>query len=325
MEKLLNNILVPVVEGEETAIAIREALRVGDQLKCNVHLLYFDQGTTQGDTSSFDRIKADMQEQYLSRMGTVPTLLITRQTGSPMKCILTYYKRHSIDLILLGRRKMSLRQILHKPWGLLHRTSLVNVSLLLKKVNCPVLTMNGGRAIFGLKNIVLPVGDFLPMRKLLFATYLAKISRSTIHLIAAADKSDGSSAGGRTGDHSATGSSDDRFGNPSEDQFGNTSEDPIGGTTDESGEASQESLYKSYRLLRENTDLPIRCMTMPGRNLADIAWNYAKRIKADLILVGPGKESLLSGFLHGLRSPYLRDGFSRSLLTVSRIPVMSVR
>jgi nucleotide-binding universal stress UspA family protein len=324
MEKLLNNILVPVVEGEETAIAIREALRVGDQLKCNVHLLYFDQGTELADTTSFDRIKADMQEQYLSRMGATPTLLITRQTGSPMKRILTYYKRHSIDLILLGRRKMSLSQILRKPWGLLHRTSLVNVSLLLKKVNCPVLTMNGGRAIFGLKNIVLPVGDFLPMRKLLFATYLAKISRSTIHLIAA-DKSDGIPGSGRTGDHSAAGYFEDPFVNSSESQSDNASEGPVGGNIDESGEASKESLYKSYRLLRENTDLPIRCLTIPGRNLADIAWNYAKRIKADLILVGPGKESLLSGFLHGLRSPYLRAGFSRSLLNVSRIPVMSVR
>jgi nucleotide-binding universal stress UspA family protein len=312
MEKLLNNILVPIVEGEEIGIAIREAVRVGDELRCNVHFLYFDQGAAPADTTSFERIRSNIQEQYLSRMGTAPTLQISRQTGSPLKRIITYYKRHSIDLILLGRRKMSLGEILRKPWGLLQRTGMVNVNLLMKKVNCPILTMNGGRAIFGLKNIVLPVGDFLPMRKLLFATYLAKISRSTIHLIAAADNGEDTPAG-------------DRSSGDSTGRRGNSSDSAAGGRIEESGEVIKESLYKCYRLLRENTDLPIRCMTIPGKNLADIAWNYAKRIKADLILVGPGKESLLSGFLHGLRSPYLGEGFSRSLFNVSRIPVMSVR
>ena len=76
---------------------------------------------------------------------------------------------------------------------------------------------------------------------------------------------------------------------------------------------ARESMYKSYRLLRENTDLPIECLTVPGENLAEIAWDYARKIKADLILVGSGKESLLSGFLNVLRSRVLQGLGARSL------------
>jgi hypothetical protein len=112
------------------------------------------------------------------------------------------------------------------------------------------------------------------MRKLLFATYLAKLSHSTIHLVS-----------------------------------------PGGGTVGAAGE-ERESLQKSYRLLRENTDLLVECRAMPDENLAEAAWSYAKKIKADLILIGPGKESLLSGWLNALRS--------RWLFNVSRIPVMTV-
>jgi hypothetical protein len=114
------------------------------------------------------------------------------------------------------------------------------------------------------------------MRKLLLATYLAKLSHSTIHLV---------SSGGKSA--------------------------VVPGPGEDLG-----SLQKSYRLLRENTNLSVECGAMPYENLADAAWAYAKKIKADLILIGPGRESLLSGWLNTLRS--------RWLFNVSRIPVMTV-
>lgn len=194
-------------------------------------------------------------------------MIITRQTGPVINGILEYYSRNGIDLILLGRFR---------------RAGAIHVNMLLKKIDCPVITIYKQPAASGLKNIVLPVGDHLPMRKLLFATYLARITHSTIHLVTAAGKS----------------------GDPDE--------------------KSIETLQKSYRLLKENTDLPVQCMTLPGGNLAEITWNYARGIKADLIMVSAGKESLLSGFLNGLRAKYLHGAWSRSLLNISRIPVMSI-
>ena len=75
-------------------------------------------------------------------------------------------------------------------------------------------------------------------------------------------------------------------------------------------------LLKAYRLIRDNTEVPVECKTLPGENIATITLQYAKDVKADLIVINPGKESLLSGFINRI--------FSRFLFNESRIPVMTV-
>jgi hypothetical protein len=75
-------------------------------------------------------------------------------------------------------------------------------------------------------------------------------------------------------------------------------------------------MRRSYRLLRENTDLPVECRAFPGKSLADAAWSYAKSVKADLILIKSGRESHLSGPLHAFSHRYL--------FNASRIPVLTV-
>jgi hypothetical protein len=281
MKRLFTNILVPIVRVQDAGITADVAMRMAHQLQCHVHFLCFTPGgpsstgparSSSGDAGQdrFDPMKASIQQRYKLQPGPPYPLIINRQTGPVINGILEYYSRNRIDLILFGRPR---------------RPGAVHANMLLKKIDCPVLTIYEQPVVSGfsgLRNIVLPVGDRLPMRKLLFATYLARITHSTIHLVAAAGKH-------RTPD-----------------------------------EKSMETLQKSYRLLRENTDLPVQCMTMPGGNLAEITWNYARGIKADLIMVNPGKESLLSGFLNGLRAKYRHGAWSRSLLNISRIPVMSI-
>ncbi|HVK48305.1 MAG TPA: universal stress protein, partial [Pseudobacter sp.] len=65
-----------------------------------------------------------------------------------------------------------------------------------------------------------------------------------------------------------------------------------------------------------NTNLNIECHTIHGGNIADTTLQYATDINADLIVVNPGKEMLLSGFVNRL--------FARLLFNESRIPVMTV-
>jgi hypothetical protein len=194
--------------------------------------------------------------------------------GLPEKLIAEYHRRHPVDLILLRKKK-------GLSGELFRHTSSVNINLLSKKISCPILTISERPDPPVLKHIVLPVGGMLPMRRLLFATYLAKISHSTIHLVS-----------------------------------------PVGKTR--KADEFRENLLKSYRLLRENTQLPIECMTAPGSSLGEVAWGYAQKIKADMILISPGKESLISGFLKGLRSRFLSRLFSTSLPNVSLIPVMTI-
>ncbi|HYC29347.1 MAG TPA: hypothetical protein VEB42_11030, partial [Chitinophagaceae bacterium] len=75
-------------------------------------------------------------------------------------------------------------------------------------------------------------------------------------------------------------------------------------------------LEKAYQLLRENTNLPIRCKMVVGENIADTTLEYARNVEADLILVKAGDESLLSGPMNRL--------FSKFLFNRSTIPVITV-
>jgi len=194
--------------------------------------------------------------------------------GQLEKQIIDYSKRHAVDLILLVKRKKA---------GHSQLKTVADVDRLVDKTLCPVLTVSDEPAISSLKNIVLPVGDHLPMRKLLFATYLGRTVNSTIHLVAPSTSSDPALAVG-----------------------------------------VRDNLHKCYRLLRENTNLSIECQASPEENLAEAAWDYAKKIKADLILTSPGKESMLSGFWSNLRSKFFRRRGSRSLPNTSHIPVMTI-
>ncbi len=190
------------------------------------------------------------------------------------KQIIDYSKRHAVDLILLVKKKRT---------GHSQLRTVADVDRLVDKTLCPVLTVSDQPALSSLKNIVLPVGDHLPMRKLLFATYLGRTVNSTIHLVAPANNSDPAMAVGM-----------------------------------------RHNLQKCYRLLRENTNLSVECQASPEENLAEAAWDYAKKIKADLILTSPGKESMLSGFWNNLRSKFFRRKGSRSLPNTSQIPVMTI-
>jgi hypothetical protein len=75
-------------------------------------------------------------------------------------------------------------------------------------------------------------------------------------------------------------------------------------------------LYKAYQLLRDNTNLRIECHTVAGENLADSTLEYAQKVDADLIVVNPGKESLLPGFLNRF--------FTRFFFNEPGIPVMTI-
>jgi len=102
--------------------------------------------------------------------------------------IIDYSKRHAVDLILLVKKK--------KDRDTQFRMG-ADVDRLVDKTCCPVLTTTESPVISGLKNIVLPVGDQLPMRKLLFATYLGRTVHSTIHLVAPYNNHDVAAGVGR--------------------------------------------------------------------------------------------------------------------------------
>jgi len=259
--------LVPVDQEDEEDI-VQQALHMADSLQCQIHLLYSI--PVAHHERRVDELKAAIRQRYPFLAAPGIFLEINTDPAFPERQIIDYAKRHGVDLILLVKKKRA---------GYSQLRTGADVDRLVDKTLCPVLTVSGEPARSSLKNIVLPVGEHLPMRKLLFATYLGRTVNSTIHLVA---------------------------------------------PTNALATEVHDNLQKCYRLLRENTNLSVECQASPEENLAEAAWDYAKKIKADLILTSPGKESMLSGFWNNLRSKFFRRRGSRSLSNTSQIPVMTI-
>ena len=125
-----------------------------------------------------------------------------------------------------------------------------------------------------LKKIVLPIGKFIPRRKIRLAYELAKKFAANVHLISL-NKNGGSLS----------------------------SEDT-------------KILMASYQYLKDITNIPVECRTVPGNNLARATVQYAENIGADLILVNTGSESFFKNAVLG--------GWRGSIVDHSSIPVLSV-
>lgn len=276
--KLFSNILVPVHTNRYTDLLIKEGLELALHFECVVHFLlvteekYFSKPFVQANNNT-DHTTAILRQkihealtQYEQHPYLGQQLHVVAERGSMEQCISRYAIRKHVDLVVLGKDRRPFRSKWFRD---------VSVDKLAKKLNCPVLTLQSRLKLNKIRNIVMPVGAFLPVRKLAFATYLAKKYNSGLHLVAL--------SGGYP-------------------QPGSTTENVY--------------LLKAYRLILENTEVPVEYKTLSGENIARTTLQYAKKIKAGLIVINPGKESLLYGLLNRL--------FSRFLFNTSRIPVMTI-
>ena len=279
MEKLLKQILVVVDFSEKSRQVLDSILPMANELKCDIHLLYIVQPSVLPFTinaSQIIAVKADqtalatsrmmaMQGEYIPQMEKGRFIYSHVMEGSIERSIRNFTMRHEIDLVIIThRRRFAWSKYLCR----------ININRLARKTQCPVLNIPESAHIHQIRNIVLPVTNVLPLRKIMFASYLAQYHDARIHLVAL-----------------------------KEDAEGETEKD-------------NSYLYKSYQLLRDNTDLAIECHPVMGENIADTTLQYAEKVNADLIVVQPGKEAELPGFLNNI--------FSRFLFSASRIPVMAV-
>jgi len=265
--------LVPLDHVDDEGI-LQQALHMAGRLQCQVHLLYHVPAAHH-TAGAAGRLKASIRQRHPFLVDPSISIVVNTEPIFPERYILDYSKRHSIDLILLVRKKKPGHPLFYHSAG-------ADIDRLVDRTHCPVLSVVEQPSFTSLKNIVLPVGDHLPMRQLLFATYLGRTVNSTIHLVAPGD-----------GDLSFA-------------------------------VEARGNLHKCYRLLRENTNLSIECLASPGEDLAAATWDYAKKIKADLILTSPGEVSRFSGFWNKLRNKLMGRLGRRSLSDTAQIPVMTI-
>src|SRR5207237_2738847 len=76
------------------------------------------------------------------------------------------------DLVVIGQKSNFLQK----------RKMVINPDLIAEKTNAPVITIPSNRRLTRLYSIVIPITDFLPVRKLMYGVYIAINLDSTIIL-----------------------------------------------------------------------------------------------------------------------------------------------
>jgi nucleotide-binding universal stress UspA family protein len=264
MYKLFNNILVPVTS--QCPIAVEKAVHLSNQFNCDVHLLNVTARKFWWPRKAEEKKLQlhELREKYAHALPKGSLMHTSFGEGNLENALATYVGLNRIDLILTHTKHSRFSAF---DLGL-------NINKIAARTGCPVLSLQAGPPPERIRNIVLPVGTYLPLRKVMLAIYMAKDVNAAIHLIS------------------------------------------LSGNNSISEAKSHVYLEKTYQLLRQNTNLPIKCKTMIGENLADTTLEYARRVEADLILVNPGSESLLSGPMNRM--------FSKFLFNRSSIPVLTV-
>lgn len=269
--------MVAIDYSDKSLIAIERAIDIANHFKCHVHLVYAEPqglvswehrpgngGADPGPDGSQSRLY-ELQNKYTYQLEPGLSMFASIRKGNKNKSVIEYAVRNQIDLVVIGNTGTVINQIFTRSF---------NVQEITRRLECPVLSVRHSKAEDKLHNIVLPICSALPIRKIMFASYLARKYNSKIHLLAMTNELSDA--------------------NPDHNQY----------------------LHKAYQLLRDNTTLSIECHTMRGHNIADTTLRFAEKINADLIVVNPGEESMLSGFLNKL--------LKGTLFNESRIPVMTI-
>jgi nucleotide-binding universal stress UspA family protein len=190
MQKLFNKILVPVDFSKISVRALEKAVEMANEYHCDIYLLHVVTvspfavvAMTEGHwVLPYDHIDNRHQlEQELENLAApyLPMLEEGRKMhnyvvkGLWNDVIIDFVQEHKIDLILVGQRENFFRK----------RKMLIDANAVAERTFIPVITIPGNRKLVKLYSIVIPVTDFLPVKKLMYGVYMAQHHNTTIKLL----------------------------------------------------------------------------------------------------------------------------------------------
>ena len=268
MQEEFNRILSLVDFSKTSLHATEEAALIASKFNSELHLLHIASNSEQlklngnkeqqNNTHSLEDLKSALQSRYEIAINC------HEATGKVIDVVNQYAGHLAISLVVLAaKRETWFRELFFES----------NAKKIIRSVDSEVLCIYDGSSSNRLKKIVLPIGKFIPKRKIRLAYELAKKFAANVHLI----------------------------------------------SLNKNGSFSSEDtkiLMASYQYLKDITNIPIECRTVPGDNLAQAAVHYAENIGADLILVNAGSESLFRGAV--------LQRWGGNIVNHSSIPVLSV-
>ncbi len=201
MQKLFNKILVPVDFTSGSKRLLEKAYEMASRYDCSIHLLHvvpfrgisFALGTS-GTMIPLEVIdnRKELELQMAKLCSCIP--LIHKEgpqpgfsivKGSWDEAIIEIVNLQGFDLILISQESR---------W-LLKSKLPVNPDKVAQKTNIPVITVPVSRRLVNLYSIVIPVTDFLPLRKLIYGVYLAQHYNATLKLLGIENKKTKSKVG----------------------------------------------------------------------------------------------------------------------------------
>ena len=188
MQKLFTKILVPINFNRNTGWSVEKAIQLANKFECDVLLLHvqppassipllynaFSSGSF--IRSSEDELKAKMKElEAQCKPKLREGLLITSVV------LVGYWQQVLKDVIVAEHIDLTLIPRSHRRFNsaVIRR---ININKLSQRTNCPIMTVTRSFNANHLQNIVVPVYDLLPLKKLTMATYLSLETRGCIYL-----------------------------------------------------------------------------------------------------------------------------------------------
>ncbi len=195
MQKLFNKILVPVDFSAESVFAIIKAAALATQYNCSLTLLhvvnptpfdgvmYAEHNLFQTDRFSLlsEKLKSKLEGLAHSIHENVNDQLKIESAvtiGYWNDVVIDFIRNNGVDLVLIGQKKRLYQK----------RKMILNPDFVTSKSNIPVITVPSNRNMTGLHSIVIPVTDFLPIRKLIYGVYIASQNKCVIRLLGIQNK-----------------------------------------------------------------------------------------------------------------------------------------
>ncbi|MBC7534352.1 MAG: universal stress protein [Ferruginibacter sp.] len=190
MKKLFNKILVPVDLSARSKPAVEKAIEIARQYNCHIHLLHVSSLSSLATVAMAEghmivpAINVDTRQELnyqMNRLVKYVQFLSANsfyvsgsiQGGTWNESVVDFVCDNNIDLVLIGQNRSTLTK----------SKMYVNPDFIAEKTNIPVITIPSNRRLTKLYSIVIPVTNFLPVRKLMYGVYIGSFYNTTIKLL----------------------------------------------------------------------------------------------------------------------------------------------
>lgn len=196
MQKLFNKILVPIDLGSQSERLLEKAMEMALQYNCTIHLLYvipsynityctWVQGGMLLSLDTKDE-KVALEIKINKLCNNIPLKLkdasgaqYTILKGNWDEVIINLVKENNFDLIIIDRASLFL----------FSKKIVINPDKISQATGMPIISIPSEKRPSKLGTIVIPVTNFLPLRKLIYGIYLAQAGNTKLKLVAIENKS----------------------------------------------------------------------------------------------------------------------------------------